>query len=71
MHNLLWIGFFGETYTGLVKTSVAAEWAWPAAAAADDYSCLTDYSDWAEGASIGCAASYPGEAGDPSCMVSV
>lgn len=74
LHNMLWIGFFGETYTGLVKSSPTAEWTWPiasaaAAAAADDFACLTDYSDWLEGASVGCSASYNGESGKPSCMV--
>lgn len=29
VHSLLWIGFFGETYTGLVKDTPDGEWAWP------------------------------------------
>lgn len=32
VNNMLWIGFFGETYTGLVKTAIGAEWGWPAEA---------------------------------------
>ena len=30
VNSLLWIGFFGETYTGLVKVAADAEWGWPA-----------------------------------------
>lgn len=30
LHNLLFTGFFGETYTGMTKDSPAAEWMWPA-----------------------------------------
>ncbi|CAN0272484.1 unnamed protein product, partial [Hapterophycus canaliculatus] len=30
LHNLLFPGFFGETYTGMTKESPAAEWVWPA-----------------------------------------
>jgi len=30
VHNMLWIGFFGETYTGLIKTDGDGEWDWPA-----------------------------------------
>ena len=30
LHNLLFTGFFGETYTGMVKETPTAEWTWPA-----------------------------------------
>lgn len=33
MHNMLWIGFFGETYTGMVKETPDGEWGWPSTAA--------------------------------------
>lgn len=29
VHNMLWIGFFGETYTGMIKTDGDSEWTWP------------------------------------------
>lgn len=32
LNNMLWIGFFGETYTGMIKEEGSAEWAWPAEA---------------------------------------
>lgn len=70
VHNLLWIGFFGETYTGLVKISESAEWEWPAEAGNDDYSCLDDFSDWIDGPAEGCSASFGASEEGTSCMVS-
>lgn len=29
LHNLLFTGFFGETYTGLVKATPTSQWTWP------------------------------------------
>lgn len=33
------------------------------------YDCLEDYSDWLEGAAVGCESAY-GSGDDASCMVS-
>ncbi|CAN0378726.1 unnamed protein product, partial [Laminaria digitata] len=71
VNNMLWIGFFGETYTGMTKKAVDAEWGWPTEAAEGEttsYNCLSDFSDWLEGPALGCAASYNGGAEVSSCM---
>ncbi|CBN79342.1 conserved unknown protein [Ectocarpus siliculosus] len=67
LHNMLFTGFFGETYTGMTKESPSDEWEWPAESSDTAYNCVGDYSDWLEGAEIGCAAVFDGGE-DGSCM---
>eukprot|EP00752_Nemacystus_decipiens_P009539 g8524.t1 len=67
LHNLLFTGFFGETYTGLAKETATSEWTWPEESSQTAYSCLEDYSDWLEGPEVGCDSTFNGGA-DGSCM---
>eukprot|EP00903_Cladosiphon_okamuranus_P006716 g6554.t1 len=67
LRNLLFTGFFGETYTGMVKDTPTAEWTWPEESSQTAFNCLSDYSDWLEGPEEGCKSTYNGGA-DGSCM---
>ncbi|CAM9848416.1 unnamed protein product [Ectocarpus fasciculatus] len=65
--NLLWIGFFGESYTGLQKTSPGDAWSWRDSLSGfppGDFNASVSFQDWEEGQDA--SSSY--ESTGASCM---
>ncbi|CAM9900538.1 unnamed protein product [Ectocarpus sp. 6 AP-2014] len=66
-HNLLWIGFLGEAYTGLQKTSEDGTWSWRDSLAGftpGDFDASVSFQDWGEG--LDASSSY--ESTGASCL---
>ncbi|CAN0013007.1 unnamed protein product [Ectocarpus sp. 12 AP-2014] len=66
-YNLLWIGFLGEAYTGLRKTSEDGTWSWRDSLAGftpGDFDASASFQDWGEG--LDASSSY--ESTGASCL---